>query len=128
MSKEEDIKRKYEGELMKSQQDIEHLKAQATQILQERNELIQERAQLIRQCQEEYERAEKYEINFCVARTPPLFYQPLITPTLFFIPSCFLLTSLQSAPCPVCCLAHTAHTIPLPLNAPAPFLELGVRD
>ena len=59
MSKEEDIKRKYEGELLRCHKDIEHLKQQASQIMQERNELVVERSQIIQQYQQEFERAER---------------------------------------------------------------------
>ncbi len=60
MSKEGDIKRKYEGELLKCHKEIESLKSQAGMIMQERNQLVHERSQLIHQCQQEFERAERY--------------------------------------------------------------------
>ena len=68
MSKEDDIKRKFESELMKYQEDVELLNKQSHQLLlernqvvQERNQLAQERSQLMRQVQTEYERAERYK-------------------------------------------------------------------
>ena len=59
MSKEEDIKRKYEGKLLKCHMEVEQMKEQATQIAQERNQLVHERSQLIQQFQQEFERAER---------------------------------------------------------------------
>ena len=59
MSKEDDIKRKYEGELLRCHQEIELLTKQSHQIVQERNQLVQERSQLMHQVQKEYDRAER---------------------------------------------------------------------
>lgn len=59
MSKETEIQRKFEGELLKCHQEIEHLTKQSSQIIQERNQLVEERRHLIQQAQEEYERAER---------------------------------------------------------------------
>jgi hypothetical protein len=60
MSKEEEIKRKYEGELLRCHKEIEHLMQQAEQVVQDRNKLVVERGQLAHQYQQEYERAERY--------------------------------------------------------------------
>lgn len=59
MSKEDEIKQKYEDKLWKSQQEIELLTKQSGQLFQERHHLMLERTQLILQIQQEYERAER---------------------------------------------------------------------
>lgn len=63
MSKEEEIKQKYEEELMRSHEDVEQLTKQLNQIALDRNQLVQERSQLIAQAHAEFERAERYVIK-----------------------------------------------------------------
>ena len=60
MSKEDEIKHKYEDMLAKSHEDIEILTKQRNQLAQDRNQLVHERGQLIVQAQQEFERAERW--------------------------------------------------------------------
>ena len=66
MSKEDDICRQYDEELVRYRHDVDSLTKQTNQIVLERNqvvlernELIHERDQLVLQSQQEYERAER---------------------------------------------------------------------
>ena len=66
LSKEEDIKRKYEGEMQKLHMEkasltdqLEHALQERNVAVQERNFIIQERNALALQMQQEYERAER---------------------------------------------------------------------
>ena len=70
MSKEEEIKRKYEGLLQKSHAEhaamtetLEHIIQERNTIAEERNQVLQERNAFALQAQQEYERAERYELS-----------------------------------------------------------------
>ncbi len=71
LSKEEDIKHKYESELQKCHAEkvvltdqLEHSLKERNVAVQERNQLIRERNELAMQAQEEYERAERLAYNY----------------------------------------------------------------
>ena len=71
LSKEEDIKRKYDGEIQKLHVEkvsltdqLEHALQEKNVAMQERNFIIQERNALALQLQQEYERAERQD-NDC---------------------------------------------------------------
>ena len=73
MSKEEEIKRKYDGLLQKSHAEhaamtetLEHVIQERNAIAEERNQVIQERNAFALQAQQEYERAERYELLSCM--------------------------------------------------------------
>lgn len=59
MSKEGEIKREYEGQLVKCHQEMEQLTKQLNHVVLERNQLVQERSILAQKHQLEYERAER---------------------------------------------------------------------
>lgn len=70
MSRENDIKRRYDSDLAKVRAEKKSLVDQLEQTLQERNHAVQERNTLIQernalalQCQQEFERAEKYRVG-----------------------------------------------------------------
>ena len=73
LSKEEDIKRKYDGEIQKLHVEkvsltdqLEHALQERNVAMQERNFVIQERNALALQLQQEYERAERQDSsNHC---------------------------------------------------------------
>ncbi len=59
MSKESEIKQKYEDELGRCHTETEHLTKHLNRMIQERNQLVQERSGLIHQAEQEHERAER---------------------------------------------------------------------
>lgn len=77
MSKEDNIRRKYDEELVRCHQDIDSLTKQANQILLERNQLVHEQNQLVvernqlaLQRQQEYERAERLVASYVMHVAP----------------------------------------------------------
>ena len=65
MSKEDDIREKYEVHMKKLEEDVSQLNQHCSQLLQDRTQLLQSREALVlqlRQCQEEHKvNMEKYK-------------------------------------------------------------------